>query len=210
MASGMVHRLEGSRYIFVPERGVSVAKNVLYGVSWTESQVFLGTLDFFMPSQDDFRAFLRLLSSGEDVFDGDGNKVRQNEVTSLHRSILGVRGRESAEFLDARFEQRGEIMYINAGHHMVDGELQPRISEPLEDYLMGYHKRIDLEDWLRNPTRQGLPRTDVNCGHIQYSPPNDGSIAIFSAILGSVSLRYDGNPRDSDPHHGVRPCVRSA
>ena len=64
---------------------------------------------------------------------------------------------------------------------------------------------ISLDSWLKNPTKQGLPRSNVAEGDLSYWHPRDQSVAWFDANSGGADLNCGGrNPSYWVSDLGVR------
>ena len=125
--------------------------------------------------------------------------------------IAEVRDPWRAEWLDADFKVINEILHINYNHRTVNAELKPQNSEPLENCLMeNKTPGIDLEAWLKNANRQGLPPTNIKKGSLYYWHPVNRRVAWFDASPARVGLCCVGYPWDSGSALGVRLARRAA
>ena len=70
---------------------------------------------------------------------------------------------------------------------------------------------IDLEHWINNHTKQGLPLENNPEGSLWYRAPmkDNNSVARFDADSGGAGLICDRDPTNSNASLGVR-FVRSA
>ncbi len=182
-----------------------VAKSLSHhGKNWYQSHETLHAEGFEMLTLRQFVDFLNLLKSGR-AFDGKGNKVSSSELEIILKEITEQRDPWRAEWLDAQFKEKKGKLHIDYEHRIVKGKLTAQKSEPLacylaEDKLPG----IDLDDYLKRATSQGLPPNDVKSGSLYYWSPADGYVAWFRAIAGRAGLNCRGYPRDSITALGVR------
>jgi len=105
------------------------------------------------------------------------------ELRRIYNEIAEVRDPWRAEWLDADFKVINEILHINYNHRTVNAELKPQNSEPLENCLMeNKTPGIDLEAWLKNANRQGLPPTNIKKGSLYYWHPGISEIIVIESI----------------------------
>ena len=66
---------------------------------------------------------------------------------------------------------------------------------------------IDLEDWLNNPTKQGLPKKGCKKGDLYYLSPsyNRNEVAVFETV-NVIMLACCRSPSSIDSDTGVRPA----
>jgi hypothetical protein len=62
---------------------------------------------------------------------------------------------------------------------------------------------IDLEEWLNNSTKQGLPNPKTKQGQLHYWYPRANYVAWFVADLDWASFGCDRSPAYSSPSLGV-------
>ena len=81
----------------------------------------------------------------------------------------------------------------------------------LENYLPNDKTPgIDLDDWLSNPTKQGLPKSKTKEGKLYYWSPEDGRAAGFYVNSGSANLNCGWDPDGRSSALGVRACAEGA
>ena len=181
-------------FIYVPSIGVHVAKQRSHtGLDWKDTHSQLHQEGLYMPTIPQFIGFLNYLK-------GDYQRVgvkEKQEAEQILDEILTLRSPWRAEWLDARFEEKGEELYIHYNHRTIKGELKSQ-SEKLEGCLME-----DCYVDVFNPNKQGLPTKKTNSG-IYYWHPRDNRVARFDADSGRVNLDCDRNPDNSDDSLGVR------
>ena len=207
-------------YIILPERShgtysypdllVSMEK-IHFDNNWYQAHEELNKENAFMLTIRQYIDFINLLKSG-DAFNEKGNKVHKNKLDSILDEILTVRDPWRAEWLDAKFNKiskgllKGSEWIINY-HTINNGSLIPLKLELLEDCLMTDKlPGINLDYWLKNATKQGLPPSNTPTGDLWYWHPIDEAVAGFCAGSIGVSLSCYGNPLSSDASLGVRPA----
>ena len=203
-----------SGYVFVPSIGLYVAKQrTLQGSNWYDCHKGLQANGERMPTIPEFVEFLKYLRANPN---GVKDTPKQ-EVESILDDILAVRDPYRAEWLDADFKVKGKLMnkklYINYNHELKGGNLEPKNTEPLEQCLMKDRQPgIDLDSWLSNPTKQGLPQKNVKIGSIWYWYPrsDDNSVARFSANSVRANLDCYRYPSNSSTGLGVRAIRRAS
>ena len=168
-----------------------------------------------------FNDFLYLIYQGvkdnKEVYDAKGKKVDPSLLKKIWDDITEVRSPWRAEWLNAKFkgESKSGILnklgiledqfYITYDKVMDDGGVKQVTEELDEDTLMKSRTPgISLENWLKNPTIQGLPRKNVQDGNLYYWKPTNGSVAGFGAGSDGTLLSCDGDPASSNVALGVR------
>ncbi len=184
-------------YVFVPSLGLYLSENrYLQDKDWNQTQKILHKEGRRMPTIPEFVELLKYLRSK------DGKSKLKNAEKILDE-IYTVRGPYRAEWLDAKFEEKNG-MYV--AYHTFDskGSIVQK-SDELEEYLTEDKiPGINLEFWLDDSTKQGLPEPKVAKGDLYYWYPRDGAVAGFSADSGRADLDCDGYPDDRDAGLGVR------
>ena len=180
-------------FVYVPSIKLYVAKErTLNGKNWYGAHEELHKQGLQMLTIPEFIGFIKYLK-----------KEYQNrkEAKQILDEILTVRNPWRAEWLDASFKVINEKLHINYNHRTINGELKPGNSEPLEDCLMeNKTPGIDLDYWLNNPTKQGLPRKDTPKGKIWYWNPEDKNVAWFYTCYNVVVFECTN---DSDRSPGL-------
>ncbi|MBI2672995.1 hypothetical protein HYX19_01935 [Candidatus Woesearchaeota archaeon] len=188
--------IDNGDYIFMPQHGLYVAKEKAhFNKNWYESHKALHQESARMLTLREFADFLILLKKGNDEFRG------------IYDHITKAGEPWRAEWLDADFKVVINTLHINYNHRIVNGNLQPQNSEPLTSYLSTNETLgISLDDWLSNPTLQGLPRVDIKEGNLNYWYPrfNNNSVARFDVHSNGADLNYCGNPSYAYFTLGVR------
>ena len=171
---------------------------------WYGAHRLLNKDNAFMLNLRQFVDFLSLLKSGN-AFDGAGKKIDRNKLEALYNDIVEARDPWRGEWLDADFKVINDELVINYSHRYKGKKLVPQKSEPLEACLTD-DKQIQLDYWVNNATRQGLPAKKTPSGSLYYWSPDrdDNSVAGFVAYSGGADLDCNRGPSDSDASLGVR------
>ncbi len=162
-------------------------------INWTQAMQLIQSLSP-LNSILYFNKALSLLYKGIEypnfkIYDGSGNLVPLEERKLIFNNITEQRKPYRAEWLHAEFKKQGEKLYITAPRIHSDGKITITPEELDEDTLMeDKTPGISLEDWLKNPTPQGLPRKGTKIGDNYYWFPRDSHVARFLAVSGRVGL----------------------
>ena len=188
-------------YIFVPSIGLYVAKQRTHpGLNWFQTHEELHKENLRMPTIYEFKEFLKYLRQNQNGL----NDASSQEITTIIDDILTVRNPWRAEWLDAKFEKRAKGIYIIEKN-------DPNTIQPLEKCLMkDKGPGIDLEDWLNNSTKQGLPNPKAKKGQLYYWYPRDTAVARFNADSDRAYLYCDWYPTNLDASLGVFACAEGA
>ncbi len=204
-------------FIYVPSINLYIAKDrILQNKNWYECHKELQANGSSMPTIKEFVEFLKYLKSNPN---GVQNASSQ-EVSTILDDILTVREPWRSEWLDAQFEKKAGKMHINYGHELqAYGNLIPRYSEKLEDCLTkDKTPGINLNDWIVNPSKQGLPRANVRKGDTYYWNPRrevllklqPNAVARFGAYSDRAGLGCGWDPDDRDDGLRVRAVRRES
>ena len=158
----------------------------------------------FVPDIDQFRRFLGVLRSRK-AFDGTGKRIRKSRLNEVLDDITKVREPYRGEHLDGLFSRKDEKLQITYHKFNSDGRLES-VTELLDEDTLIEDRTpgISLEDWINNPTFQGLPRKNVKSGSLYYWCPKENFVARFGANSGGADLSCDEDPSDSSSSLGVR------
>ncbi|MBI2043357.1 hypothetical protein HYT25_03140 [Candidatus Pacearchaeota archaeon] len=169
-------------FIYIPELKLRFAKQrTLKWKDWFETHNSLKLQSNRMSRLPEFVEFLKYVKiNNRDIY---------NEITQVMGSWRG-------EWIDAYFEKRKDGMYLLTENRTKAEKLD-------EDTLMK-DKRISLDSWLDNPTKQGLPRKDTKEGDLYFVAPGNDSVAGFGAIVEGADLNCLRNPDYRDSYLGVR------
>ena len=184
-------------YIYVPSLGLYVGKERIFeGENWYDCHAQLKAANLRMPTISEFIEFIKYLKTRPEI----NKEAHPGEIELILDDILSQRRPERGEWLNARFHTNTEgVLYMHYNHQGTDKRLFPESLEPLEDYLKTYTK-VNFNSWLSNPTKQGLPRVNINKGVIEnlwYTPPpynNNNAIAAFYTDEDGPSLHCALDP----------------
>ncbi|MBS3146737.1 hypothetical protein J4471_03500 [Candidatus Woesearchaeota archaeon] len=146
-----------------------------------------------------FVEFLNILKSGN-ALNENNKKVDPRRIEAILDDILEARDPSRAEWLNSRYEIKKEnkkIYYMK----FIKGSLLA-VEEELDKDTLMEDKQINLDDWLRNPTSQGLPRKNAKTGEFNYWYPRNGVVAGFGASSGRAYLDCFGILRTRIPASG--------
>jgi hypothetical protein len=195
-------------YIYVPSIGLYVAKQrVLQGKNWNDCKNGLHANGERMPTIPEFVEFIKYLRANPSGI----KDANQSEVASMLDEVLTVRNPYRAEWLDADFKVKGKKLYVN--YNVFENGKIVQKTEALERCLMtDKQPGIDLDSWLNNPTKQGLPKEDIANGTIWYWFPRDdnNSVAWFVANSNGADLDCGGDPAVAVAGLGVRAIRRAS
>ncbi|MBI2673240.1 hypothetical protein HYX19_03200 [Candidatus Woesearchaeota archaeon] len=180
--------LDYENYIFMPQHNLYVAKKRShFEKNWYDAHRGLHKENARMLTPREFADFLLLLRNGNDEFQ------------KIYKDITEVREPRRVEWFDADLKVVNDVLYINYNHRIVNGNLQPQNSEPLETCLMK-DCNVDLTSF----NRQGLPiREGVDFKYWSPKPVNN-SVAWFFVNSDWAVLDYGRDPRYSNYELGVR------
>jgi hypothetical protein len=181
-------------YIYVPAIGLYLAKKRTHdNLNWYETHEKLAKENLRMPTIYEFKEYLRYLRQNQS---GVADATSQDIATILD-DILTIRDPWRAEWLDARFEQRGNELYLIERNNPSNAKL-------LELCLMkDKEPGIDLDNWLNNSTSQGLPNPNTKQGQLHYWYPRDTAVARFDVYSGEAILGCDRYPSNANSSFGV-------
>ncbi|MFA5084556.1 MAG: hypothetical protein WC475_04240 [Candidatus Paceibacterota bacterium] len=184
-------------FIYVPSVDLYFQKEKQFnGSTWVQADKELRRQNLRMPTIEEFRQFLIYLKQNQ-----------SNKNGRIYEDIIEAKGISHAEWLEAFFEKRTKhlrsemYMYYTGGFH----------SEKLEDCLMkknGYG--VDIDEWLNDATKQGLPKPNIKKGSLYYLSPQNNTVAGFHITSGEAILNCHMNPSISDVSIGVRGVLEGA
>ena len=202
---------ELSRYLILPETSshpdllISSEELTHYNKDWKNQKKALKQEDSFMPTPDELAEFLKLLKSGQ-AFDGNGQKVGPKKLEQILHKIITPENYRS-ENLDHIYSIKDNKLFVTYHKFDSSGKLI-KVTEQLDpDTLMeDRNPGISPDNWIKNPTSQGLPRKSVKKGRLNYWYPVEGRVAGFDAYPDSAVLDGFGDASDSSADLGVRPA----
>jgi len=172
-------------YIYVPSINLYISKEkILHNNDWNDTHKKLKDQGLRMPTIPEFLEFIKHIKSNPN----------NQEYGLIIKEILEVRSPWRSEWLDAYFEQENNQFYIYTNNKTIK---QPLESCLMEDKTPG----IDFSDLLDNPTKQGLPKSNVKDGNLYYWHPRNGTVVGFSAW---AVLDCSRDPQFSSSAFGVR------
>jgi len=159
-------------------------------------QVFSYNDEMFVPDTDQFAGLLRVLMSRK-AFDGNSrNKISRLRAKGILDEIKEQRDPWRGEHLADSFkEKKGQMYAFNSRN---------KLEVPLDEDTLMEDRMISLEDWVKNPTKQGLPRNNVKSGNLSYEYPRDNTVAWFVADSDGAYLSCYEEPSYSNSSLGVR------
>ena len=174
--------------IYFPELKLKIeTEKSSLGSNWYEAKEKLLTKKNRKPSIAEFAAFLNVLRNGSRL------------MLDAYKDITEVRHPYRACWLNAFFIEKEGRIYLQK--YNFDGST---VDEKLDSDTLMKDRRISLEDWLSNPTKQGLPKESVREGSLYYGLPMKNSVARFFADSVRARLFCGWGPTGSGPGLGVR------
>ena len=155
----------------------SLYKNGYLGISNYDQAIDINTaLGGFTLPLNLFVEFVNKLMSGN-TLDENNNPVAQRRIEAILEDLLNVRSPARMEWLNGRYNIKvkrinnqliysGKIKYLKFD----PTSRLTEVEEPIEEDALIQEKRISLNNWLRNSTKQGLPKKDVASGEFYYWP----------------------------------------
>ena len=194
-----------SDYVYLANHNLYVAKQrTLQNHNWENAHKELHKQKARMLTIREFVDFLNLLKSGN-AQDGLQNKIKKEDLQVIYKDIVEVRDPYRAEWLDAAYRNVQDKWFMDYNHRTVNGTLTPQNQESLEACLReDKTPGISLENWLSNPTKQGLPKANVGKGSLYYWHPKDKRVSWFGANSDGAGLICGEDPAVSDDRLGVR------
>ena len=196
----------------------SLGRDFIGRNNWQESLKLNLSLGNKTLNLEESTTFGRLLLSGikgkgRKVYDTSGKPVENKILEQYFNDIYQVKSPWRAEWLDADFKYRDGKLYLYQNHILnKEGNLSPRNRRLLTKNTLMQNKTpgISLEDWLENPTRQGLPTNKIQNGDSYYWAPlnNNNSVARLAAYSDRFGLFCGALPSNTDSDLGVRAAKR--
>ena len=186
-------------FIYVPSLGLYISEEkYLHGKEWHETQEILHKEGRRMPTIPEFVELLKFIRSPEGV-------VAIRNITDVYQELFTEKDPWRAEWLDAHFRDTAvEGMIVN--YHTFDdqGKITKK-QEKLEEYLKkDLTPGIDLDSWLNDHTKQGLPKPSCKKGNLAYWQPHDIRVARFITDTNRSDLSCYWPTYESNPSLGVR------
>lgn len=185
----------------------SLGREFIGNINWAEALKLNLSLGGKTLTLRQYADFLKLLKSGK-AYDGNGKKIDSKVLEKIFNDITQVKAPWRAEWIDGDFKYKDNKLYL-AQSHVLDcsGNLIAQYTKPLDECLMEDRTPgINLEQWVENPTRQGLPKKNIKNGNHYYWCPNkdNNSVAGFYADSGGAYLDCSRDPTNTNSVLGVR------
>jgi len=179
-------------FIYVPSINLYVAKQrTLLNSNYNECQESLHKENSKMLTIPEFKEFL--------------NYTKDNFL-DIYNEITEVRSPWRSEWLDADFKVENKDLFVYF-HVFKNGNIIGK-KEKLDENILMEDKTpgISLEGWLKDSTKQGLPKQNIASGNLYYWFPrsDNNSVARFLANVGWVDLNCYRFPSDQLSSLGVR------
>jgi len=181
-------------FIYIPSIELYVAKErIALNSDWNEAQEELKNQDSSMLTPYQFREFL---------------KHTKEHDENIYKEITEVRSPWRSEWINARFEQRDNRMYLISENALIENTFQTT-EQKLTDFLdKNKLPGISLESWLNSSTPHGLPEKKRAPGDLYFWSPKDGKVAWFDVISDRANLNCSRNPSVRNASLGVRAAKR--
>jgi len=197
----------------------SLERDFIGNNNWQESLRLNLALGSKTPTLEESTTFGRLLFQGAKeglkVYDVLGNQIDEKILEQYFNDIYQVKSPLREEWFDANFKTKGKKLYIHYNHALnCQGNLSPKNRKVLSKNTLMQNKTpgISLEDWLKNPTKQGLPTDRIQYGDAYYWAPaplsNNNSVARLDANSVRFNLICDAYPSSRYSGLGVRAAKR--
>ncbi len=189
-----------SDYVYLPNHNLYVAKQrTLLNHNWNDAHKELHKQKARMLTIREFADFLNKLRTGS------------TEEQTIYKDITEVRDPWRSEWLDAYFRQEKDKWFMDYNHRTINNKLTPQTQESLEACLRtDKTPGISLDDWLKNSTKQGLPKANIGKGDLYYWHPKDKRVSRFVADSVGAVLSCVGGSGDSYDWLGVRAAREKA
>ena len=191
--------------------GDSLGRGFVGNINWEEAMkinALYGKSSLSLDTASDFANLLYQGMNGDvDVYDSRGNKLSGEYLLGVFEDMFAVKSPWRAEWLDANFKFRDGRLYLEKNHVMEGEAFVPGSTEVVKGGVrQNKTPGINLVSWISNPTKQGLPRKDIENGNFYYwAPMNDNhSVAGLGAVSDGASLYCDGYPASRGGSLGVR------
>ena len=197
----------------------SLGREFIGDINWNEALRINQALGNKTLNPKEGLDFLKLLYLGSErkikVYNVSGKQIDSKLCEKYFSDIVKIKSPQRAEWLDADFKTNGKDLEIHSNHIFdSNGKIINYDSELLDKDTLMKDKTpgISLEDWINNPTRQGLPTKKTKSGDFNYWYPrsDDNSVARFYDSGDWVVLNCFGDPSFGDSNLGVRGAVRKA
>ena len=203
------------QWIILNEQSLISTDKFFHNNNWFDMHRLLQLGNRFMPTLLESNQFDQLVYNGIDkkhfkVHYSDGTQVPIEELRRIFNERYEVRSPWRAEYLDAKFKQREDGLYLLTNHIVQqNGSLKPQTEELLEDTLMKYRSPgINLKEWIKDPNKHGLPKSNISRGSLYYMCPEDEKVAGLDAEFAGFGLYCNWFPSGSYGGLGARKILR--
>lgn len=182
-----------SNYIEVSSVGLLVPKEkILYGNNFYDTQKKLHSNNKKILTPYEFKEFLK--------------QTKEQDI-NLFNEITQVKSPWRAEWLDADFKMKGNCIHMVYHTFDSNGNIIQK-SEKLDKKTLMNNKTpgISLDSWIKDSTKQGLPKDSTKVGGLYYWAPldDDNSVALFCAGSYRACLIAGSSPSCRSSDFGVR------
>jgi hypothetical protein len=199
-------------YIKIPHTNLIISKReILKNLNWYDSHFQLNKEGLFMPSPSVFMPyFINVKQAAEGnltLYDGNNNPISQDESQNLWNYLTTNYGGGCWSWLDAKFEEENEGLYLFSNHRILNGELHPSLKQRLLDHINeDCFVNLDFNN-QGMPIRKSLIDEYKQGNNLYYWHPRKGSVAGLVAYSDGASLLCSGVPSYSDDGLGVFACA---
>ena len=184
---------EIENFIYVPEANLYFARERTHlGKSWNDTHELLKQEKLYIPNVG--QRNLRMPTLPEIVKSLNYFKTNEPE---MFEELTAVRDPWRVNHIDAYFEKRQNGFYVLTQNKTKAEKLDE--DTLTKDRAPG----ISLDEWLKNPTSQGLPKSDISDGDFYYLFPRDGAVARLGADSGWACLNCNWDPDNVGSSLGV-------
>lgn len=185
----------------------SLGRGFIGNINWKEAlklNLMLGGKTITLRQYSDF---LKLLESGK-AYDGNGARISSKVLKDVYKDITRAVSPWRAEWIDGEVIYKDGEFYFAQDHFLDENrELTPKYIQPLKKCLMEDRiPGISLENWLKNPTKQGFPKQNIQTGDVYYMCPcrDNNSVARIFTSEDGMNLGFDGDKYFRSRALGVR------
>ena len=151
--------------------------------------------------------FIKLISEGSKknirVFDASGDKLKPDYLALIKDDILKPTHMNwRGEWIDAHFNMKENSLthYIFENGKIVQKNEQLDENSLIENKIPG----INIDNWIEDPTRNGLPKKNIEDGDSYYWAPKNLCAAGIYVVRERVILSGHWNSVESYSDHGAR------
>lgn len=141
------------------------------------------------------------------VYDVSGKRIYKQTCQKYFEDIFKVQDPRRAEWIDANYKFKQGKIYAESNHIVdLNGNLISQHPQLLDKKTLVEYKGILLEDYIQNPTSQGLPKQDVESGDFHYYAPMENNDSFARSDTNSDRSKFyaNWNVSFSDSYLGTR------